>query len=103
MGAWHNSRSAANVLVPSFMSNRGRQNVASFLTKDLQVDWRIGGEFFESQLMDHEVSKLSRLQNRLLTFVRSLEPTTETGSTSLDAGTILAHLASLTPSSSRTT
>ena len=23
-----------------FMSNRGRQNVASFLTKDLKLDWR---------------------------------------------------------------
>lgn len=32
-----------------FMSNRGRQNVASFLTKDLYFDWRIGAEFFESQ------------------------------------------------------
>lgn len=32
-----------------FMSNRGRQNVASFLTKDLYYDWRIGAEFFESQ------------------------------------------------------
>ena len=24
-----------------FMSNRGRQNVASFLTKDLKLDWRM--------------------------------------------------------------
>ncbi|GAA6058499.1 hypothetical protein JCM10212_006938 [Sporobolomyces blumeae] len=39
-----------------FMSNRGRQNVASFLTKDLQVDWRVGAEFFESHLLDHEPS-----------------------------------------------
>lgn len=37
-----------------FMSNRGRQNVASFLTKDLQVDWRIGAELFESQLIDYD-------------------------------------------------
>ncbi|KDE04978.1 hypothetical protein MVLG_04626 [Microbotryum lychnidis-dioicae p1A1 Lamole] len=37
-----------------FMSNRGRQNVASFLTKDLQVDWRLGAEFFESHLVDYE-------------------------------------------------
>ncbi|KAM0793720.1 hypothetical protein ACM66B_001144 [Microbotryomycetes sp. NB124-2] len=37
-----------------FMSNRGRQNVASFLTKDLQVDWRIGAEYFESHLIDYE-------------------------------------------------
>ncbi|BGP36334.1 hypothetical protein JCM10450v2_000231 [Rhodotorula kratochvilovae] len=39
-----------------FMSNRGRQNVASFLTKDLQVDWRLGAEFFESHLIDYEPS-----------------------------------------------
>ncbi|BGO99095.1 hypothetical protein NBRC10513v2_000199 [Rhodotorula toruloides] len=39
-----------------FMSNRGRQNVASFLTKDLQIDWRLGAEFFESHLIDYEPS-----------------------------------------------
>lgn len=38
------------------MSNRGRQNVASFLCKDLQVDWRLGAEFFESHLIDCDVS-----------------------------------------------
>src|SRR5579883_1258309 len=27
-----------------FMSNRGRQNVASFLTKNLGIDWRMGAE-----------------------------------------------------------
>lgn len=36
------------------MSNRGRQNVASFLTKDLYYDWRIGAEYFESHLVDFE-------------------------------------------------
>nr|AWY11213.1 cryptochrome dash [Melibe leonina] len=38
-----------------FMSNRGRQNVASFLTKDLELDWRLGAEWFESMLIDHDV------------------------------------------------
>jgi len=38
------------------MSNRGRQNVASFLTKDLKIDWRMGAEFFESFLIDHDVT-----------------------------------------------
>ncbi|KAA8493823.1 Cryptochrome DASH, chloroplastic/mitochondrial [Porphyridium purpureum] len=38
-----------------FMSNRGRQNVASFLTKDLRIDWRWGAEWFESMLLDHDV------------------------------------------------
>ncbi len=36
------------------MSNRGRQNVASFLTKDLYYDWRLGAEFFESWLVDYD-------------------------------------------------
>ena len=36
-----------------FMSNRGRQNVASFLTKNLDVDWRLGARWFESHLMDY--------------------------------------------------
>ncbi|KAG8738444.1 hypothetical protein FRC12_016758, partial [Ceratobasidium sp. 428] len=39
-----------------YMSNRGRQNVASYLTKDLYFDWRIGAEFFESFLLDHDPS-----------------------------------------------
>ena len=39
-----------------FMSNRGRQNVASFFTKDLGCDWRIGAEYFESALIDYDVS-----------------------------------------------
>lgn len=40
-----------------YMSNRGRQNVASFLVHDLEIpDWRIGAEYFESVLVDHEVA-----------------------------------------------
>jgi len=38
-----------------FMSNRGRQNVASFLVKDLKIDWRMGAEYFESLLLDYDV------------------------------------------------
>lgn len=38
-----------------YMSNRGRQNVASFLIHDLKFpDWRAGAEYFESVLIDHE-------------------------------------------------
>ncbi|MGB1216647.1 MAG: FAD-binding domain-containing protein, partial [Saprospiraceae bacterium] len=37
-----------------FMSNRGRQNVASFLVKDLKVNWQIGAEYFESLLLDYD-------------------------------------------------
>ena len=38
-----------------YMSNRGRQNVASFLTKNLGIDWRMGAEWFESLLIDYDV------------------------------------------------
>jgi deoxyribodipyrimidine photo-lyase len=37
-----------------FMSNRGRQNVASFLVKDLKVNWQMGAEYFESMLIDYD-------------------------------------------------
>jgi len=37
-----------------FMSNRGRQNVASFLTKELGIDWRWGEEYFQNTLIDHD-------------------------------------------------
>ncbi|CAM9564714.1 unnamed protein product, partial [Heterosigma akashiwo] len=37
-----------------FMSNRGRQNVASFLCNDLGLDWRLGAEFFEERLIDYD-------------------------------------------------
>lgn len=43
------------LLSTGFMSNRGRQNVASYLTKDLKVDWRWGAAWFESQLIDYDV------------------------------------------------
>ncbi len=38
-----------------FMSNRGRQNVASFLTKQQHIDWRWGAAYFEAMLIDHDV------------------------------------------------
>ncbi|MCS6820708.1 MAG: DASH family cryptochrome [Microscillaceae bacterium] len=38
-----------------FMSNRGRQNVASFLVKDLHINWIWGAMYFESQLIDYDV------------------------------------------------
>jgi len=39
-----------------FMSNRGRQNVASYLIKDLKVDWRKGAAYFEEKLIDYDVA-----------------------------------------------
>ena len=38
-----------------WMSNRGRQNVASFLAKELKIDWRWGAAYFESKLIDYDV------------------------------------------------
>lgn len=38
-----------------FMSNRGRQNVASYLINDLKIDWRFGASYFEQQLIDYDV------------------------------------------------
>ncbi len=39
-----------------FMSNRGRQNVASFLVNDLKVNWQLGAEWFEANLIDYDPS-----------------------------------------------
>ena len=39
-----------------YMSNRGRQNVASFLADALGVDWRWGAAYFEQQLVDYDVA-----------------------------------------------
>ena len=38
-----------------WISNRGRQNVASYWSKQLKQDWRIGASWFESQLLDYDV------------------------------------------------
>ena len=38
-----------------YMSNRGRQNVASMLSQSLKLDWRMGAAYFESRLIDHDV------------------------------------------------
>ncbi len=37
-----------------WMSNRGRQNTASFLVRDLKVNWQMGAEYFESLLIDYD-------------------------------------------------
>lgn len=39
-----------------FMSNRGRQIVASYLVNDLKVDWRLWAKYFESILIDYDVA-----------------------------------------------
>jgi len=43
------------LVATGFMSNRGRQNVCSFLALELNQDWRYGADYFESVLLDHDV------------------------------------------------
>ena len=47
----------ANMLelkLTGFMSNRGRQNVASYFCNELNMDWRFGAAYFEEQLIDYD-------------------------------------------------
>jgi deoxyribodipyrimidine photo-lyase len=39
-----------------YMHNRARMVVASFATKDLLLDWRLGEEFFAQYLMDYDLA-----------------------------------------------
>lgn len=39
-----------------YMSNRGRQNAASYLIHDLGQDWRYGASVFEHYLMDYDMA-----------------------------------------------
>ncbi len=39
-----------------YMSNRGRQNVSSFLVNDLLLNWQMGAEYFESVLIDYDIA-----------------------------------------------
>lgn len=43
------------LLHTGMMSNRGRQNVASYLCHQLKLDWRWGAAYFEQQLIDYDV------------------------------------------------
>ena len=42
------------IAATGYMSNRGRQNVASFLARDMRVNWLMGAEYFESMLIDYD-------------------------------------------------
>ncbi|KAK0632211.1 DNA photolyase, FAD-binding/Cryptochrome [Immersiella caudata] len=44
------------LLHTGYASNRARQNVASFLAKHLDIDWRYGAEWYEMLLVDYDVS-----------------------------------------------
>lgn len=37
-----------------FMSNRGRQIVASYLMHNMKIDWRLGAAYFEKMLLDYD-------------------------------------------------
>lgn len=37
-----------------FMSNRGRQIVASYLMHTMKIDWRLGAAYFEKMLIDYD-------------------------------------------------
>lgn len=39
-----------------YLSNRGRQSVASYLVHDLHINWQMGAEYFESVLIDYDVT-----------------------------------------------
>ena len=39
-----------------YLSNRGRQIVASCFVNELQLDWRYGAAWFEQQLIDYDVA-----------------------------------------------
>lgn len=43
------------VAASGFLSNRARQFVASYIIMELKLDWRVGAELFESQLVDYDV------------------------------------------------
>lgn len=63
LDAWKEGRTCESFIdanmtelkLTGFMSNRGRQNAASYLCNDLKVDWRYGAAYFEQQLIDYDV------------------------------------------------
>lgn len=48
--------SQRELFLTGYTSNRARQNVASYLAKHLGIDWRIGAEWYECNLIDYDVS-----------------------------------------------
>ena len=48
--------SQRELFLTGYTSNRARQNVASFLTSHLGIDWRAGAEWYESLLVDYDMA-----------------------------------------------
>ncbi|MDX1804008.1 MAG: DASH family cryptochrome [Alcanivorax sp.] len=44
------------LMATGYLSNRGRQNLASFFVHDMGLDWRRGARWFEHHLVDHDVA-----------------------------------------------
>ena len=44
------------LFVTGYTSNRARQNVASFLSSHLNIDWRVGAEWYECFLVDYDTA-----------------------------------------------
>ena len=42
------------VFASGYVCHMGRETAGWFLARDLGVDWRLGAEWFESQLLDYE-------------------------------------------------
>jgi deoxyribodipyrimidine photo-lyase len=47
--------SQRELFLTGYTSNRARQNVASYLSKHLGIDWRVGAEWYENNLIDYDV------------------------------------------------
>lgn len=48
--------SQRELFLTGYTSNRARQNVASFLSKHLGINWMLGAEWYECLLVDYDVS-----------------------------------------------
>ncbi|KIX10329.1 uncharacterized protein Z518_01411 [Rhinocladiella mackenziei CBS 650.93] len=48
--------SQRELLLTGYTSNRARQNVASYLSKRLGINWKLGAEWYECMLIDYDVS-----------------------------------------------
>jgi deoxyribodipyrimidine photo-lyase len=44
------------LLLTGYMSNRGRQNTASYLMHDMGINWTWGASWFENRLVDYDPS-----------------------------------------------
>lgn len=61
---WSNGRTADDFVnanmhelnATGYMSNRGRQNAASYLVHNLKMPWQWGAAYFESKLKDYDVA-----------------------------------------------